>query len=382
VNAVLQVGSETDWDQLRQRKLMTVLDPMVLRTADLFFSGSAIVPRSAQEAVWQAIEANVGALMTFVDAVLLYEELPVFSYTATFHEGRLLTLDPLTDVLWPVLIHGAAYENCKDSALAEIGPLNAVPAELVADVLADLAAFSYEWQPAAPYDPAVQAPFFAFVLGGLIFDAYAQRLTVDGGSPQDQAQRILQPKRARLLAEVALGHRRPPPGVDAEAAVFAEIASRVQAAVPGLAPVTTYPRAVTFLPLLVTEIAQGDGPEHLLDALMGYRSKGSVQDYRTWVGKLRAALLAGTVPETLQADLRAISQRAGGEAGRPVDFELGLDVLTALPSAKLKAGSGLIGFVKQQLPGGRYQKLMYRALVAQNNYFDLSRRLRQIWLAG
>ena len=27
--------------------------------------------------------------MTFVDAVLLYEELPVFSYTTTFHEGRL-----------------------------------------------------------------------------------------------------------------------------------------------------------------------------------------------------------------------------------------------------------------------------------------------------
>jgi hypothetical protein len=380
MNALIDVGSEADWEQLRSRNLMTVLDPMVLRTADLFFSGVKAVPEALRETVWHTIDANVGALLTFVDAVLLYEELPVFSYWTTFHESRLLELNPLADVLWPVHIHGSAYEVCKNSALNELGPLDSVSDELVKDVLTELTAFSYEWQPDEPYGSNVKAPFFAFVLGGLIFDAYAQQLTVEHGTAAEQAQRILQPKRARLLAEVALGHR-PPPGLDPERAVFEEIAKRVQPQVHGLAPITSFPRTVTFLPLLLNEL-KVDGPDYLLEALMNYRNKGSVKDYRAWVEKLRTALHRGQLPDTLQSDLRAISDCASHEAGSPVDFQLGLDVLTATPSVRLASGSKLVGFVKQQLPGGRYQKLMYRALNAQNNYFNLSGRLREVWLAA
>jgi hypothetical protein len=99
MNVVLNVASPDDWETLRSRNLMTVLDPMVLRTADLFFSGPTRIPEDERDAVWRAIDANIGALMTFVDAVLVYDDLPVFSYERTFREGQLLELDPLTDLL-------------------------------------------------------------------------------------------------------------------------------------------------------------------------------------------------------------------------------------------------------------------------------------------
>lgn len=383
MNDVLHVEWPDDWETLRSRNLMTVLDPMVLRTADLFFSGPTGIPDDERAAVWQAIHANLGALMTFVDAVLVYDNLPMFSYERSFQETRLLELDPLSDVLWPVQIHGLAYDECKQSAIAEIGPLRSISPELVDDVVADLAAFKYEWHPAnVPYERAVDDRFYAFVLGGLMFDAYAQKLSVEHGSPTEQAQRVLQPKRARLLAEVAIGHRlQRDPGTDPEQAVFEEIARRVPPTVSGLASVSTFSRTVTFLPLLLNQVDAYSGPAHLLDVLANYRSKGSVEDYRAWLGSLREALHLGQLPDNLRADLQEISDRANAQAGSPVKFEVGLDAL-AVPSVKASAeGNRLIGFVRQYLPGGRYQKLMYRALSAQNNYFDLSKRLHQLWFA-
>ncbi|WP_090423156.1 hypothetical protein [Mycobacterium europaeum] len=383
MNNVLHVETGRDWEELRSRNLMTVLDPMVLRTAELYFSGPTRIPEDERDAVWQAIDTNIGALMTFVDAVLLYDNLPVFSYERSFPESQLLTLDLLTDVLWPVQMHGAAYQECKQSAIEEIGSLRSISRALVQDVLGDLAAYKYEWHPAGvEHERAVDPRFYAFVLSGLMYDAYAQKLSVSGGAATEQAQRILQPKRAKMLAEVAIGHRSPHhPGIDPEQAVFEEIARLVPRTVPGLAPVATFPTTVTFLPLLLNQLDQYGGPADLLDVVAKYRNKGSVQDFRAWHARLREDLHLGRLPSGLQDDLRKISAEANGEAGSPVKFEVGLDAL-AVPAVKAAAeGNKLIGFVKQHLPGGRYQKLMYRALNAQNNYFDLSKRLRQVWFA-
>lgn len=43
------------------------------------------------------------------------------------------------------------------------------------------------------------------------------------------------------------------------------------------------------------------------------------------------------------------------------------------------ATGNLLGFVKQQLPGGRHHKLMFRAVQAQARYWYLSPRLKEIW---
>jgi hypothetical protein len=385
MNDTLVIEADADWDALRQRNLRTVLDPMVFRTADLFFAGASATNEGAHRAdVWNAIELNIGALMTFVDAALLYDELPIFSYWATFPESRLFELPGVSDMLWPVLVTHDAYDTCKDDALAAISSLDSVRQPVRNDVLGELAAFGYEWQPDTPYQTkdVNDARFFAFVLGGVLFDAFADRITGDNTEAANQAQRVIQPKRARLLAEVATGIR-PAAGKDEEAAVFKALGDQVTAAIPTVSR-TAFPRAVTFLPLLIDELT-ADSPHLLLDKLFQYRDKGSVRDYRAWYVDLRAALHKGRFPATLTADLAKIKNIASQEASAPIDFELGLDAMSfpPKPTAQLKAaGTGLIGFTRQHLPGGRHQKLLYRARSAQNRYFDLSQHLRQIWDCG
>ncbi len=56
----LTVSEEADWAELRPRQLTAVLDPMVVRTADLFISGASAVGDDRRDTVWHAIDATSG----------------------------------------------------------------------------------------------------------------------------------------------------------------------------------------------------------------------------------------------------------------------------------------------------------------------------------
>jgi hypothetical protein len=374
---LLTVQGEADWDQLRRRKLTTVLDPMVMRVADLFFAGAAGREPGRREAVWHTIHANVGSLMTFVDAVLLWDEIPVFScapapapaaaFAFAFAEGRLLEREPFAGLFWPVHITGDEKRACQASAIAEMGRVNGADPALVNRVTEELPGYGYEWQPeslpGAP-SPAMPEPrrrFLDFVFCGLLFDAYAQRLSTEEGGQPVQAQRVLQPKRARLLAQVATGA--------AAADAFAELARR--------AGLTSFPTAPTFLPLLLQE-SDIFTPAHLADRLMMWRTTGAVRDYRAWLARLRTALATGEMPDGLATDLTAIARGTGG-ASADLAVDVGIEAVALPPGA---TDDRLVGFARQSLAGGRHQKLMFRALASRNRYLHLSDRLCSIWGNG
>lgn len=409
---LLTVQGEADWDQLRRRRLTTVLDPMVMRVADLFFAGAAGREPGRRGAAWHTIHANVGSLMTFVDAVLLWDEIPVFSSAPAppegspaptpapaFAESRLLEQEPLAGLFWPVHVTGDEKRACQGSAIAELGRVDSTDPALVQRVMEELPAYGYEWQPGTPpaaqpgTPPAAQPGtpptgqpgalptgtpgppparmpgvaasaeprrrFLDFVFCGLLFDAYAQRLSTEESGETAQAQRILQPKRARLLAQVATGA--------APSDAFAELARRT-----GL---TSFPTAPTFLPLLLQE-SDILTPAHLADRLMMWRTTGAVRDYRAWLGRLRTALATGDVPDELATDLTAIARGTGG-ASADLAVGVGIEAL-ALSSGP----GGLVGFARQSLSGGRHQKVMFRALASRNRYLHLSERLCNIWCNG
>ena len=146
------------------------------------------------------------------------------------------------------------------SAAAEAERVSVADPAVVARLVEDLPAYGWEWRPdtpfadiptlpAAPADP--RRRFLDLVLCGLIFDAYAQRLS---GGPEP-ALRVLQPRRARLLAQAATGA---PPDE-----AFAAVGRRV-----GL---VSLPQAPTFLPLLLQE-SDILTPAHLADRLMVWRT--------------------------------------------------------------------------------------------------------------
>jgi hypothetical protein len=444
---LLTVQGEADWAQLRRRKLSTVLDPMVIRTAYLFFSGatgrdSGVTGRNEgqREAAWRTIDANVGALLTFVDAVLLWDEIPVFSATPAFPENRLLTEEPLAGMFWPICVTGDEAKACRASAATEAGRLSGANPDLVTQVVQELPSFGYEWQPDTPFtdSPALSRSqplepnrrFLDFVLSGLLFDAYAQRLSSED---THQSVRVLQPRRARLLAQAVTGAT----AADAFAAVDRQV---------GL---VSLPTAPTFLPLLLqeTDILT---PAHLADRLMVWRTTGAVREYRAWLGRLHAALtesnaahvpsadrtsgllagldpaaipsldpavcslhsavsgldpavsgldtavsglhpavssldpavVSGLDPEVaaeLAAELAEIAASTGGAAA-----DLAVDVGIEAFAMPTHAGDGNrpVGFGMQQLAGGRHQKLMYRAVASKGRYQELSNRLCRIWFNG
>jgi hypothetical protein len=130
----------------------------------------------------------------------------------------------------------------------------------------------------------------------------------------------------------------------------------------------------------VTE-CDGEGVD---DRFPAHRPSGAAcagGDYQQWLRNLRESLAQGAYPPSLRADLgRIVAKVQQAVSGACVD--MGLEVGTGgLTLAIPGAGARVFGFVRQNLPGGRYQKLMYRSIMAQLNYPDIAMRLGQLWTA-
>jgi hypothetical protein len=71
----IYVQSDDDWSRMRGQGLTTVVDPLVFRTGDVFLRGRRQItttdPDKDTEAVWKALEANIGSLATFFDLLVL-----------------------------------------------------------------------------------------------------------------------------------------------------------------------------------------------------------------------------------------------------------------------------------------------------------------------
>ena len=79
---IVKISEPEDWATLKSRGADVVLDPVVLRTAHLFLQGRGGTNKPGE--VWNAIESNIGALASFVDAIILCEQVPVFNYGSTY----------------------------------------------------------------------------------------------------------------------------------------------------------------------------------------------------------------------------------------------------------------------------------------------------------
>jgi hypothetical protein len=108
----ITIEQATDWQQLPKRGLETVIDPMVLRCGELFLKGISGVDNSE---VWSLLKANLLALGTFFDCLILNEKIPVFNYGDTFDAGlnfdqRVLTrINQYEEILYDVNVSYAPY---------------------------------------------------------------------------------------------------------------------------------------------------------------------------------------------------------------------------------------------------------------------------------
>lgn len=407
------------WDELVQRDLGIVIDPLVFRLGQFFLEGVSEAGVD-KERRWRAIESDIGALITFFDLIVLHDQLPAFNYHDTF-DARLDFGDRLGAVLNvsgdKTLVHVDVehhmYRAAKEAAIDQLrkritaGPF--VPKTTADEILTTLDAIQYEWEPSLEQlekelpSPA-QVRLARFLLGQLVFAGYAQ---------QTGAPHILAPKRSLMLAEVGL--RTAGTGETSEAAIYMELGRRCRDAGAGWRS-DELPWTPSFLPFLLKKMNRyREGPDILLQRAKELRSSKAIQRYR----KLRRALVSENAErsEEAQKELQAAADAVASELGsnrQELQYlrHLAVEILPravgvaggalagALVAGPVGAvGGGLAGVVGEEalrpvqsrlwgwfvdsLPFRSARKLLTRSVRAeQEMQGDVARYLRVVWETG
>ena len=84
----INIEKTSDWNKLREQNLNTVVDPMVIRCGEIFLQGAKNIPEQNKDNTWNFLNANLLAIGSFFDALILNEKIPAFNYEDTFDPLR------------------------------------------------------------------------------------------------------------------------------------------------------------------------------------------------------------------------------------------------------------------------------------------------------
>jgi hypothetical protein len=407
----LKIASEADWAKLAKERLTTVVDPIALRVGQIFLLGRRRAVEAASEnpdspdhpsnsnmddRTWMGVSEDVNALMVFFDQIVLNERLPVFDYFATWESSADHSLFELVnivghEILVPVTVKEAAYSECKDAALKVLSDMRKTKNGLVSqgafeDILAELSALDYRWDPSLTgAGVRLEVPdgrermVASYLLGGVLFSSYAQKL---GGD------HVVQAKRARALLASGLQAERAT--VELESQLFEDLRALVQSSdeLSGMRA-GTVPWTPTFLPYLLS-FTKNPTPQAILNLAMELRLSDEIIDYRAWLDQVYADFEQdGKISTKTRKNLNKVKQgvlkRTGdAEPQAPtvaveVTAEVVVNPLSAL-KLNLTPYLAMLGeYFVAPLGKQRYRRLLVRALAAQKEYVRLDHALRQAW---
>lgn len=394
--ASIVINNDEDWSRLIDRRLTTVVDPMVFRAGEIFMQGRSGKALGSAPAIpldparaWDFLDKNLLALGFFLDALILNEHLPLFNYGDTFDmhlnfEQRSFAAfnDATKPAFIPVNVTWNAYMPIKERVLAALrsgmrnrdengGPW--LPLDEAQAISDELSHVEFQWD--ITMGPELEAllpteldrRLGRFLLGGMIFGEYADRM---------KSEHWLQPKRARLFVQ-AITSGRAPDRQD-EQKLFEWLAQKYQ--LPALS--CWQP---TFLHYVLT---QAKSLHEVLRIVNKLRRSDPVLDYRAW----RTQALdqwrkkGGLEPDslrTIERLKRALTSAGGGYAAAS---DAGVAwVETAVkqsPDSAAKAvakTAPLFSWVLDALPGRRHVKLLANSVHARGRYPHIERSVRNLW---
>ena len=384
------VSRMTDWRICRDTKLRQVLDPMIFRAGDVFLEGASSYPEAEREGLWEALSQNVGALFSFFDAIILEQRLPFISYSSTFAAGKMLRSLVERGPLVQVRVEGEVYERSKRSALDELRTARPIEGSLKSSVLKELRTFRYDWQPGLEEFqklPDEDRHIITFLLGGLLFGGYAQQLSIEHGTYDEQAEHVLQPKRSRLFMAASLAL--PTADYD-DKEMFSQLTEAAREVTPESFNVVELPPVPSFLPLLLAK--KPPTTTELLSLALELRESQAVESLRLWKRAVASELHAGRRPENWFKELAEIKEAIRKQIGKQPDehvvtvsAKIAGD-LAPVPRVGAEAGfeaeirpRRLKWFFQHLLPRYAYRKLLVRMVVEQSRYVDITRQIAQLW---
>jgi hypothetical protein len=307
----------SDWADLRDARLRTVVDPVVFRTAELFLEKR---PQDARAAAtrWRVIERHLGALFTFFDLALAYDQLPIFNYSPSFDRqeswsAALFTVHPQdSPLVVDVLVDGQAQEEARAAAFGALEAEPELSEPVEARLLRVMDELDYKWQPDLPGfgKPGERRyAIAAFRYGGLLFSEYAQYLSEEGPDPNGRADHIMPPVRASAYLAASLTDL--PRGRLDERALFAKLAKVGRHPdARTVAKVVEIPPAPTFIPYLITLKPEPESPRDLLRVALEQRATPLVHRIASGASVLQNGLReVGSLRKGRRAPRRSRSSR-------------------------------------------------------------------------
>src|SRR5712691_397522 len=79
----LTIAVPEDWAELTRRRLDIVIDPFIFRIGQFFLEGKG-VGEPVDDVRWNAVQSDLGALVSFFDLIVLHDKVPAFNYRDTF----------------------------------------------------------------------------------------------------------------------------------------------------------------------------------------------------------------------------------------------------------------------------------------------------------
>jgi hypothetical protein len=412
---VIGSNSPEEW-----RKFSTLLDcipdPMIIRTAELFLNGQSGCARLGTDAVWQTIESNLHGLLTFFNMLMTRPAIPLVDYFETIRQDE--SMWPLADQNILALFHpldkeliiqvsvsqepyveirNAAWQNLKKLELESAAEHD------VSDVTGQMAAYQYDWHPSLG-DVAVpenRVPLARFLLGGLIFGAYAQAADAD---------HVIQNKRSQLF----LALTRPGAGgkmrsYQQEEDLFGKL--REVCARADMVHFSDLPALPSILADILLRKPRITRVSEILPRAMEIRESRAGKAYRAWFKLLRTALGDGQYATDAEHEIEEVHKEAehrlkdeypkwGMSFTPTASMGASITLSAKVPgaSAETKASLGDIklegekmrlaipdwirNMVIDHLPFRRHRKLLLRSALAQAEFKDVSARLKEIWLSS
>lgn len=384
----IHIHNTADWQALKEKGLNLVTDPMVLRCGELFLSGASAAKDKA--ATWQLLSKNIHSISTFFDALILNEQIPIFDFEATFMDqlhgfnDRVLTrINQFQEILIDVRVGYQVYEATKSAGIEELkklyttGETPKITKAFAEDIINELSVADYQWAPHLfeiedQLESEEEKKLARFLLGGLIFTGYAQEL---------EGHHLLQPKRSSLF--LAASFQTATADYTIEEHLFQKLKDYANT------PSDEIPWTPTFFPYLLTKV---NSLEDMLKEVVKLRNSGMVQDYKGWLEDVYQDWEkdAGRIAASRQREVLKIAEAIKKEIEKSVKLSVSkiitliVDVVTqkfGFSSAGdvYSVGEELFGWALSNIPGKRYQKLLTKAIVADNEYKLLDARVKQIW---
>ena len=332
-------------------------------------------------AVWDSISRNIGALLSYFDAYLGRDRLPLIQYWETFPQPR----DPIEvlcpEFLEPSVVDHRLYERIKTEVTAQIDRdvLLALPSGDIADVLGELQAFDYQWKPFVDIDlPEPHLTMARYVIGGLVFGTYAQATGAD---------HLVQAKRSRLLVALSA----PTPQLcqvrfAREQELFEQFRANAEG-VPNVT-VTATAGAPSVLPFLLRQPSLARSTHEVLDRARSLRDSGEGADYREWQRQLRQAWSVGTSDDRAERDVQTVAarleQRLQVEGTRPPIMHITIEVPVGPGKVSAERDIAtprwLSRWLVEHIQLRKHRRLLYRLALNEAAYHDLTLHLQETWL--